>query len=274
MHKVSNTILAGLAIAALIPLTACGPDDAEDAEMEYGEAIPAPTGQVWALQAVSGDEPMKIADPDRYTLEFMADGTYQVRADCNSGSGTYSYEDGQLSIQPGPLTLAACGPDSYSAKFLEGLGGMKSFVRSDDALVVNLASGAAMNFAPLPTSAALGGTETLAGSTWQVTGYNNGRGGVTTPVAATELTVAFGADGTVSGSAGCNTFSGTYAVDDADGVAFGTLAAAQKMCVAEGVMEQESQFLSALTNSTNWQIRGYELEMRNNEGALQVKAKR
>jgi heat shock protein HslJ len=43
-----------------------------------------------------------------------------------------------------------------------------------------------------------------------------------------------------------------------------------KMCAAEGVMEQESQFLAAMQNSTRWEIRGDRLELRNEDGALQV----
>jgi heat shock protein HslJ len=267
--------LAGLLVLALGPITACGPGDSGTADGGSADAgAEAPTGQVWALQSVSGDNARQIEHPDRYTIEFKADGTYGIRADCNSGGGTYTFENGTLTVREGPLTLAACGPESYSAGFLEGLSNITSYERNGGAMVLTAADGSKMHFAPLPTSASLGGAEGLAGTQWQVTGYNNGRGGVTSPVAATELTVDFGADGSVSGSAGCNSFAGTYAVDDADGIAFTPLAATRKMCPGEDVMGQESQFLAALANATNWEIRGDRLQLRDNSGALQVDLRR
>lgn len=271
MHRFGRTAQAGLLSLALGALAACGPGDEETAGGDTaGAGAEAPTGQVWALQSVTGGDAMQVEHPDRYTIEFKADGTYGIRADCNSGGGSYTYENGKLSLREGPLTLAACGPESYSAGFLEGLSNVASYERSGDAMVMTLADGSRMNFAALPTSSSLGGTEGLAGTKWNVTGYNNGRGGVTSLVAATELTVEFGADGTVSGSAGCNSFTGSYAVDDADGIAFTPLATTRKMCPGEDVMGQESQFLVALANATTWEIRGDRLQLRDNEGSLQV----
>ena len=126
-----------------------------------------------------------------------------------------------------------------------------------------------MLFEPLPTSAALGGTETLGGSEWEISAYNNGRGGVRTLVAATRMSIAFGEDGTVSGSSGCNTFSGSYFADGAT-IEIGPVVLTKKMCAAEEVMEQEEQFLAALGNSAMYEIRGDRLQFRNAEGALQV----
>ena len=277
MRRFSNSVSAGLAIAALISLMACGSDEASEMSADASDDAAngaGPGGQVWALQSVSGGNAMQIEHPDRYTIEFKADGTYGIRADCNSGGGNYTFENGKLTVREGPLTLAACGPESYSAGFLEGLSSIASYERSGDAMVLTTGDGSKMHFAPLPTSASLGGSEGLAGTQWKVTGYNNGRGGVTSLVAATELTVDFGTDGSVSGSAGCNNFTGSYAVDDADGIAFTPLAATRKMCPSEEVMGQESQFLAALANATNWEIRGDRLQMRDNSGALQVDLKR
>ena len=54
---------------------------------------PAFAGQVWRWLAfqdsASGEEgnDITVADPAKYTLELLADGTYTIQADCNSGSG-------------------------------------------------------------------------------------------------------------------------------------------------------------------------------------------
>jgi heat shock protein HslJ len=48
----------------------------------------------------------------------------------------------------------------------------------------------------------------LPGTSWNVTGYNNGKGAVTTLVGGFTLTLQFGADGNVSGSAGVTNTTG------------------------------------------------------------------
>ncbi len=66
-------------------------------------------------------------------------------------------------------------------------------------------------------------------------------------------TITFGGDGTVTGSAGCNTFSGTYAVDGTS-LDFGPLATT-KMACADPTMFVESAFLAALRGVTGWSVR-------------------
>jgi heat shock protein HslJ len=247
-------------------LAACG-SDAPAPQDEL--SIIAPTGQVWAWQSLTGDDPIEVSTPEHYTLEFGEDGRYGIRADCNRGQGGYTFDAGRLVINPGPMTMAACAPGSYDSRFLALLGDVESVTRSGDRLTLTLTDGSSMLFEPLPTSAALGGTETLGGSEWEISAYNNGRGGVRTLVAATRMSIAFGEDGTVSGSSGCNTFSGTYSAAGAT-IEIGPLASTSKMCAAEEVMEQEEQFLAALGNAATYEIRGHRLQLRNAEGALQV----
>ena len=53
------------------------------------------------------------SNPANYTLTFNADGMYQFQADCNQGSGSYTADEtGAIRFQPGPVTLAECGPQS------------------------------------------------------------------------------------------------------------------------------------------------------------------
>src|SRR5215510_5562882 len=86
------------------------------------------------------------------------------------------------------------------------------------------------------------GAGTLSGRTWSVSGFNNGRQGVVSPLAA-PISLSF-ADGRVSGRTGCNTFTGSYTLAG-NSIKFGPIAATRMMC-AEGVMTEERQFLSAL----------------------------
>jgi heat shock protein HslJ len=115
---------------------------------------------------------------------------------------------------------------------------------------------------------------TLAGTAWLVTGYNNGKQGVVSVLAETTLTMNFGADGRVSGSAGCNTYTGAYTSQDG-ALKFGAAAATRKMCVRpERVMEQEQQFLKALEMVVTTRFESDRLELRTAEGALAISLRR
>jgi heat shock protein HslJ len=65
-------------------------------------------------------------------------------------------------------------------------------------------------------------------------------------------TVSFSGDGTTSGNAGCNTFSGTYTVDGAN-LTFGPLATTRMAC--EGAKDTlEQAYLAALQATTAYEI--------------------
>jgi len=65
-------------------------------------------------------------------------------------------------------------------------------------------------------------------------------------------TVSFSGDGTVSGNAGCNTFSGTYTVDGSN-LTFGPLATTRMACEgAKGTIE--TAYVTALQATTAYEI--------------------
>lgn len=87
----------------------------------------------------------------------------------------------------------------------------------------------------------------LVGPTWQVTDYADPRNttGMTNVLMDTTLTAVFGADNTISGSGGCNTYSGAYVLEGDSLSIPGPLATTMMMC-AEEVMAQETVFLTNL----------------------------
>jgi putative lipoprotein len=66
-------------------------------------------------------------------------------------------------------------------------------------------------------------------------------------------TVAFAADGKVSGNAGCNDYFGSFGVEG-DSIYFGHVGATQKMCVHAEFMEQEARFLEALNRAERYTV--------------------
>ena len=104
----------------------------------------------------------------------------------------------------------------------------------------------------------------LEGLTWTITGFNNGRHAVVSPLLGTTLSVTF-KDGLVEGFAGCNTFRATYTAK-ADRIAIGPAAVTRITCGGDGVMQQEREFLSALESTATLGFIGKMLDMHRADG--------
>lgn len=86
------------------------------------------------------------------------------------------------------------------------------------------------------------------------------------------LTISIAADGTVSGSGGCNRFTGT-AVVEGNRISFPPFAATRKMCVP-AVMIPEQEFLGALAAVTAYRLEGSSLMLYDQVGMQRVKLAR
>jgi heat shock protein HslJ len=108
------------------------------------------TGKVWQWTAMTEQVPASqsvVPDPQNYTLEFKGDGTYSVKADCNQGSGTYTTSGSSLTLVSGPMTLAACPPESSSDIYLSRLALTSSYEINDESqLVLTQSDGGTMTF--------------------------------------------------------------------------------------------------------------------------------
>jgi len=131
-------------------------------------------------------------------------------------------------------------------------------------LLIILATGCSSMFGSKPALS-------LGGTSWTVTGIS-GNGGVTALIAGSKATLKFGTDGTLSGSSGCNSYTGRYEVAGNKVKFPGTFASTRMMCATPGVMAQEQAFLKALSASSTGHIDGRKLELRDAAGTLQITA--
>lgn len=115
----------------------------------------------------------------------------------------------------------------------------------------------------------------LAGTRWEVVNFNNGRGGLVTPLLNTLLTMEFGTNGSLGGSSGCNTYTTSYQING-NNISIALPAGTQLLCSEpEGIMEQESDFLnSALPSAFTFRINGNTLEIRMADNQIAVVANR
>jgi heat shock protein HslJ len=112
---------------------------------------PALTGVVWEWQQFEGgDGSLVVPDnPSAYTIQFFEDGSVQVDSDCNAGSGSYTTENGSLSMTIA-FTEAYCGDDSFDQEFTRYLSEAVSFVIQDGKLALSLPVDAGIaTFAPV-----------------------------------------------------------------------------------------------------------------------------
>jgi heat shock protein HslJ len=219
---------------------------------------------LWQQTLMNNDDQFTPDNPGNYTLRFNADGTFAAQADCNQVNGSYTLDGNQLTIAPGPSTMAACPEGSLGDQFVKNLGEANSFLFDGDDLIISLMfDSGSMRFSPQSND--------LAGTSWVVVGHNNGRGGVVSSIIGTEMTAVFGADGTLTGSAGCNTYQTGYEVGDDNTITIGPAISTMMACgEPEGIMEQEQEYLTALGTAATYQINGDILNLRTAEGSTAV----
>lgn len=105
----------------------------------------------------------------------------------------------------------------------------------------------------------------LAGTRWTLDAL--GAEVVATGENAPHPTLEFGAeDGQASGFAGCNRFTGSYALGDRDELSFGRLASTRRACSSG--MELEQRFLTALEAVRHRRIEGRSLQLLDQQGQV------
>ncbi len=219
------------------------------------EVEPALTGTTW--EWVSTTDPNGVTavnNPTRYTILFNADGTANIKADCNNVSATYTADSSSISIVPGPSTLAACPEDTLDQQFLAGLTNAAIYFFQEGDLFMDMQAdsgtmrfGAGTDDTTPPEEPPAGSAD---GSQFVVVSF--GPVGAEQPVlAGAQITATFEAS-EVFGSAGCNDYAGTLTPVD-DYFTVGPLITTQKACTEPaGIMEQEQAYLAALQGTSGY----------------------
>jgi heat shock protein HslJ len=214
-------------------------------------------GSRWILTSLDGLAPVPGST---ITSAFDESGQVGGSSGCNSYSAPYLTEGDSLTIGQPVGTLMACDEPlmSQESDYLTALAATASYSISGDALTLRDASGAARLVFGAQSNE-------LAGTSWIVTGYNNGQAAVVSVMAGTEMTAEFGANGILTGNAGCNSYNASFTTSG-DSISIGPAASTRMFC--EGLMDQESQYLAALNTASTYVVSGNQLELRTAEGAL------
>lgn len=277
----SKLAVVGVALTTTVMLAACAappappPRSADAAMPNAPTATSVPTadasanalsGTSWTLATLGGQPALESTTA---TLNFGDDNRAGGTDGCNTFGAEYNVDGNNLTFGPAIGTLIACEEPimAQADAFQKALADTRQFAVANEVLTLSDGSGNAVaTFAAQNTD--------LAGTSWIVTGYNNGNQAVVSVLAGTELTVMFGDDGRVSGSAGCNNFFGPFT--QAEGtIDIGPLASTLKLCPdPDGAMDQEMQFLEALQQAATYTLDADKLDLRTSDDALAVTMQR
>jgi heat shock protein HslJ len=241
------------ALAASLLLSAC-------TAMSTADSPAGLNGTAWVLSSL----PAQALVPGTSVTARFEGGRIVGTDGCNRYTVPYTQSGRALQVgSRGAATLMACPPAvSKQAEAFMGALTRASAHRVEGGRLQLLAADGAV----LATFDAQ--SQGLAGTSWRVISYNNGRQAVVSTITGTNLTMAFSNDGRVGGSAGCNNFNAPYTLEGQK-LAIGPAAATRRMCAnPERVMEQEREFLQALTTVVTARLEGDRLELRTAGGEL------
>lgn len=191
-----------LVVALLLPVLALTPLLTTATPAPVPNAIPPIVWQAIAITDPAGAT-TEFTDPERYTAQFLPDGSLLIQADCNRGRSTFDFVDGKLAVHPGVSTLALCPPESHDQAFMAALNGASGFSFDDDGLLLLTGSAGDLTL-----------QATLEGVVWQWAQFEGGDGSVVAPESPAHYTLTFLPDAKLAVQADCNRARGSWSTLD------------------------------------------------------------
>jgi heat shock protein HslJ len=217
-------------------------------------------GTGWTLTGyVHNGTPAQALSGTTVTLDFGDDGHITGSAGCNHYFASYEVKGTAIIIGPAGSTLMYCetpGVMEQESAYLTLLSEAKTITVQGDRLTFADAKGTAiLSFTKTVPPA----PEPLVGTTWTLESFHTADA-VSSVLAGTTITAVFGADGSLSGSAGCNRYFASYNVTGTS-LSISSVGSTKMACGAPGVMQQESTYLSLLSQVKTFTIKGDRLSL-------------
>ena len=103
---------------------------------------------------------------------------------------------------------------------------------------------------------------------WTATSIQTGTAIVSPPIGVV-VSAAFAEDGSLTGSAGCNTYTTTYTLSDGGGIEIAEPASTRKHCPEpEGAMDTEAAYLKVLPTAASYTIDAGKLTLLAADGTI------
>jgi heat shock protein HslJ len=185
---------------------------------------------VWELIELPGHDgkPVEIAEPARYTIQFLPDGVLAIGADCNRVGGTHKVDGEKLQLELTRSTLALCPPDSQADPFQRLVENATSFSFDPDGHLLLKGDEGTLRFRPM-----------LLGVVWEWQEFQGSDDSQRAPKNPEDYTLTFLPDGKLAILADCNRAMGTYTLED-NGVALNLkVGGVTRMLCPEGSLMHE-----------------------------------
>lgn len=232
-------------------------------------------GTAWQLVSMNGHSPVEGAT---ITLAFHDENQVSGSAGCREYVATYEASGDDMRFPQQSMIGAACLDQEslmrQEGQYTDRLSWATNYRLSEDQFEILTARGEVLVFEPLPEDA----DASLEGTTWLLTAFIEEKTAdgmdiplpmVTNLLAETAITATFEA-GSVSGSAGCNTYFAAYTCDGFF-LTCETPGATEMACSGPaGVMEQEQCYLGLLEDVTAYRIYGNHLWLETGDGRALV----
>jgi heat shock protein HslJ len=246
-----------LTVPLVLTMAACADSQSSGSGGSDPSAL---TGTIWKLTDQSMASLVQQVWPgSQVTIEFRGGQVSGVSA-CNQYGGSYTADsDEALIFGTFHSTAMACVPavGALEHAYMEALDKVTHF--SVDGTLELTGAGKPLTYDRAPPVQ----TVQLVGTQWTLSSIVSGTSVSSVPDGV-EATLAFDADGTASGSGGCNTFNGSYQTSGNE-LTFGPVASTKKAC-ADDVMTVEQSYLTALQNAASYTTAGNALTIDDSSG--------
>lgn len=218
-------------------------------------------GSGWILQSyVSAGAQVDVPD------EVFADASFdrgQVSGfgGCNDFTGGYEAKDGKLEVGDLAVTAMACPPPAsdVEAGYLAALGITASYTATATELTLYDKNGTVLALFDVAPANPLVGA-------WLIDSYLIDESTITAPVEGSAPAVSFIEGSQISGTTGCNSFTGSYRIVGST-LIVGQLATTKMGC-PDDLAAQEAAILAALDQATSYSVRGETATLRDRDGRM------
>ena len=241
--------LGALAALVLVVVAACSPGPGSGGILE---------GTKWVLNAVAVGGVLTVVPETEYADAEFTSRQVSGFAGCNTFDASYRAGGRTLFVTRPRTTLMACPEPALGLEqaYLNALENSRFYTaRADNLTIYDGDRNTILTFDAAPRNPLLG--------KWLVAGYGTPPSTVNGILPGTELDVAFGIVA-IGGSAGCNTFSGTYGTNG-DIVRVSQLATTRLAC-EQPIMDQETAFLAALQGVARIDSQGPRVNLEDRDG--------
>lgn len=255
--KLHRSVTAFMLAAFILTLVGCGGTGGTGGNLE---------GINWALESYDSGGVMKDAPAGITATALFEGGSVGGFSGVNTYSGPYKASGSELSIGNLASTMMAGPPElmDFEQAYLSALQDVSSFSADGGGLALLDEDGRELLvFAEAKQ-------RPLTGSTWTVTSFYNGRDAVTGVLNGTTLTAIFSEDGTLSGSTGINDYKSEYTVDGKKISISSPATVTANDSEDPAVVQQQSDFLAALTAADTFEVTGNRLDLLRADGGFAV----